>query len=288
MKNIKIDTIDNNIENYIHIHAFDLLIFIDILKKIDFFMDNFNIIITSSKKEILDHVTTNMQKYNIFFIFIDNVGMDSYGKAVAFEYLSHISNLKWVLCLHTKTNKNWRYDLLDNLIKKGIINDIRENKIDKKIKMIGSINSKTYLNVYIEPLNDLISKLNMKKYLLKENDPNDIDYEYYYNVNMDLKYLLESYDKVKEHYKTFGKNEKHRIFNKNQTQGLTCYGEGSFYWIEGQIIKKINNISKYIQDKMINEGGYIHGDNSLVSYTHAFERLPWHITSELNYEKLFI
>jgi len=277
-----------NFKTCIIIHAFDITIFKEIIKRINntILLTFCNLIIVSPTTDIINYIKDELYDINLTLLYIKNKGMDTYGKLIAFKYIyDNKLTFEWFLYLHTKTNINWFNDLINPLLNKKVIYNIQKNEINKDVYMIGSDECKTILktsNIKNNALNLILNKggykvkinniykkdieedrdsdsdrddINNKNIGSKDIDINDINSKNniyaYWKLNIDLKYYLKTYKEVHEHYNLNHKNEV-RIYLDDyiNNHDHLYYIAGTMYWSRINLIYHYKNMLNFLLSTM--------------------------------------
>jgi hypothetical protein len=259
---------NTNFKKCIIIHAFNIDVFIEIIKNIKNteLLTFCNIIIVSPEKNVINYIRDNLKDIKMTLLCIKNKGMDTYGKLIAFKYiLDNNLDFEWFLYLHTKTNINWFNDLIKPLLNKNVIDDIKNNTIGKDVYMIGSEDCKSILKISSEKyisVNLLLNKAGYKVNISDNSNVNEINKtEYkeentneiyaYWKLNIDLKYYINTYKEAYQHYKN-NKNIEIRITLNdyiNKTEHIN-YVAGTMYWSHIKLIYYYKNMLKFLLSTM--------------------------------------
>jgi len=227
------------------------------------------------------------------FTFGKNIGMDIYPFFCQIKYIiDNNINTDYILKIHTKSNDEWRNDLILPLINHKEITSLIQNN------NIGMIASKKYtklLDHYNTPIilhflknwnieNKYIDEIDWDKKYNNLYDLNFLDTKFYitypYNKIMYDNNLLEDKDKLNSYaifhwlnigYKVFRLIHNPNLITKKINNHYT-FCAGTIFWIDAKIIIdffKKNIDFKFWENKF--EKGYI--KNELPTYTHSWERL---------------
>lgn len=269
-------------------------VFIKIKKLINF--DHYNLIMIHINTELINDEQINIIKKEFKqakFTFGKNIGMDIYPFFCQIKYIiDNNINTDYILKIHTKSNDEWRNDLILPLINHSEITSLIQNN------NIGMIASKKYtklLDHYNTPIilhflkiwnieNKYIDEIDWDKKYNNLYDLNFLDTKFYitypYNKIMYDNNLLEDKDKLNSYaifhwlnigYKVFRLIHNPNLITKKINNHYT-FCAGTIFWIDAKIIIdffKKNIDFKFWENKF--EKGYI--KNELPTYTHSWERL---------------
>lgn len=269
-------------------------IFVKIKKLINF--NNYNLLMIHINTELINHEQINIIK-NEFkqakFTFGKNIGMDIYPFFCQIKYIiDNNINTDYILKIHTKSNDQWRNDLILPLINHNEITSLVQNN------NIGMIASKKYTKL-LDHYNTPIILHFLKKWNIENKYIDEIDWDKKYNNLYDLNFLdtkfyitypynkimydnnlLEDKDKLNSYaifhwlnigYKVFRLIHNPKLITKKINNHYT-FCTGTIFWIDAKII--IDFFKKYVDFKFWEnkfEKGYI--KNDLPTYTHSWERL---------------
>jgi len=230
------------------------------------------------------------------FTYGENKGMDIYGFFLQIEYIiKNNIQLDYICKIHTKTDDNWRNDMINPLCgtNDSVLNCI--NKFDDKIGMIGPKKYVRLMDHYNTPLIlNLLKEWNIKNTYIdeiswKEKKNKLLELEYFdpffyitypYNKIMYEEEMLKDEDKLKSyaifHWLQIG----YKVFRLVQNQKLITYiapnhlqfCAGTMFWIDAKILTSF--FKKYIHFESYNtffEEGYFINDKP--TFTHSWERL---------------
>ena len=269
-------------------------VYIKIKNLINF--DHYNLIMIHINTELINDKQINIIKKDFKqakFTFGKNIGMDIYPFFCQIKYIiDNNINTDYILKIHTKSNDEWRNDLILPLINHKEITSLIQNN------NIGMIASKKYtklLDHYNTPIilhflknwnieNKYIDEIDWDKKYNNLYDLNFLDTKFYitypYNKIMYDNNLLEDKDKLNSYaifhwlnigYKVFRLIHNPNLITKKINTHYT-FCAGTIFWIDAKIIIdffKKNIDFKFWENKF--EKGYI--KNELPTYTHSWERL---------------
>jgi len=290
---------------YIYNMATALLIQVgnfEIFKKLECYIYNFdeNCIIMIHLNEILnqnDIINIKNRHPNAIYTFGENKGMDIFGFFVQIKYIiDNDLNIDYICKIHTKTNDNWRDNLIKPLCetKEDIINCINLLKNDnngmvcskKYFKLLDHLNGPIIINLlnHWKIKNKYIDEIDWKE---KEENLYDLDkFDPHFYITYPYNNIM--YDE--NHLKDINKINSYGLFHwleigfkhfkyvhypelikfKNEKHYKYC--AGTIFWIRANIL--INFFKKYINfDEFCRlfENDYF--DNSKPTFTHSWERL---------------
>lgn len=269
-------------------------VYIKIKKLINF--DHYNLIMIHINTELINDKQINIIKKEFKqakFTFGKNIGMDIYPFFCQIKYIiDNNINTDYILKIHTKSNDEWRNDLILPLINHKEITSLIQNN------NIGMIASKKYTKL-LDHYNTPIILHFLKKWNIENKYIDEIDWDKKYNNLYDLNFLdtkfyitypynkimydnnlLEDKDKLNSYaifhwlnigYKVFRLIHNPNLITKKINNHYT-FCAGTIFWIDAKIIIdffKKNIDFKFWENKF--EKGYI--KNELPTYTHSWERL---------------
>lgn len=242
MMNILFNSYDKNKKLCIILNAHDLLIFLNkinnLIKMSWIYYCNF-IVVTPN--DMISEIVKNVFNDKVdILIKVDNDMLRVGCKITVYKYLvenKFIDDIKWILHLHTIDNQQWYDDLINPITSNDIINSLIYDKIDDNIKMISSLECKTFINSDIDKLNNIFD-INL---IQNTYNKNYIKYDVYWKYNIYIKYGYTNIKDVKNYYTNHNKNEPWCIYNytdlKNENLTHYSYTAGDIFWISGSIIK---------------------------------------------------
>lgn len=258
--------------------------------------NNFNLILIHINSELINNTQTDNIKdefKHAKFTYGKNIGMDIYPFFCQIKYIIH-NNIEtdYILKIHTKSDDQWRNDLILPLLNHNLITELILNK------NIGMIASKKYtklLDHYNTPIilhflkkwnieNKYIDEIDWDKKYDNLYDLNFLDTKFYvtysYNKIMYDDELLNNTDKLNSYaifhwlnigYKVFRLIHNPNLITKKINNHYT-FCAGTIFWIDAKILVdffKTNIDFQFWENKF--EKGYF--KNDLPTYTHSWERL---------------
>ena len=258
--------------------------------------DNYNTIMIHFNTQLLQKNQIDSIKNEFkqaIFTYGQNKGMDIYPFFCQIKYIIQ-NNIEtdYILKIHTKTNDQWRNDLILPLLDHNLIKTLLKNND------IGMIASKKYtklLDHYNTPIilhflqkwnieNKYVDEINWDKKYDNLYDLNYLDTEFYitypYNKIMYDDDLLNDKDKLNSYAIFHWLNIGYKVFRlihnpdliKKKINKHYSFCAGTIFWIDAKILINFfkNNIDfDFWENKF--EKGYI--KNELPTYTHSWERL---------------
>lgn len=229
---------------------------------------------------------------NAIFTLSENKGMDIFGFFTQIKYIiKNKISLKYICKLHTKTDDNWRNNLLNSLCGSKLI--IKNNiKLFKNNKDIGLLCPKKYL-ILMDHFNTPII-VNIFNYLKIENKYIDeIDFTKKDKEVFDsLFYITYPYNKIIYddeilkcsertniyaylHWNNYGYKSFKLVTNKNlitkKIDNHYTFPAGSMFWIDANILINFFNDIKIDELSSLFEKGYF--KNEIPTFTHSWERM---------------
>ena len=291
--NIIIDEVNKSIDTALLIHAGNYDVFENIYNTYTDFFNKLNIIIfiTVHNKENKNKII-ELLPYSIITI-IENKGLDIGGfLQIIKQLINHklYNNINYIYKIHTKSDDIWRNNMLKPII----------DNYDKIKLSISNINlpiilscddycfnnnkgiNKYYIKDFYERNKNKINvKINfndfMDEYIFENDNLNnlkiinklDINYDFYKYYEEDLKKL--NNEELINHYKKFGINEFHRIFNPCYITkfGLENYFlAGTIFMCNKEYFKIFEKIDLDYEFSIL-ENGY--NKNTIPLKTHSWE-----------------
>lgn len=274
----------------------------EVWNKLKFIVDNFdqNIILMLHinqdmlKNNEVDNIKNEFN--NAIFTYGENKGMDIYGFFLQIEYLiKNNIQVDYICKIHTKTDDDWRNDMINPLC--GTTENITKciNKFDQNVGMVGPKNYVRLMDHYNTPLIlNLLNEWNIKNTYIDEIDWKEkknklLELEYFdpffyitypYNKIMYEEEMLKDEEKLKSyaifHWLQIG----YKVFRLVQNPKLITYTApkhlqfcaGTMFWIDAKILTSF--FKKYIHFESYNtffEKSYFKNDKP--TFTHTWERL---------------